>query len=193
MKVLFLGYADCPLIGFLQARGCAVVCRQDKITPEWVVEEGCEFLVSYGYRHLIRKPVLDLFGARAVNLHISLLPWNRGSDPNLWSVIDDTPKGVTIHLLEEGLDTGPILFQRKLEFANSETLASSYAKLRMALEDLFMQSWDALATGSCEATPQPAQGTAHRAADKQDFLQRLPAGFDTPLSEVRRFAQEFFR
>ena len=45
---------------------------------------------------------------------MSFLPYNRGSHPNFWSFIDDTPKGITIHEIDEGADTGNIVFQKKI-------------------------------------------------------------------------------
>ena len=56
-----------------------MVQTSEKFTLEWVAEGGFTFLVSYGYRHILRKNVLDLFPDRAVNLHIAYLPWNRGA------------------------------------------------------------------------------------------------------------------
>ncbi|MCL0081308.1 hypothetical protein M1N64_03665 [Peptococcaceae bacterium] len=49
---------------------------------------------------------MDKFQGRAINLHISFLPWNRGADPNFWSFIENAPVGVSIHYLDEGIDTG---------------------------------------------------------------------------------------
>ena len=53
-----------------------------------------------------------------------------GQDPNLWSFIEDTPKGVTIHEIDEGIDTGDIIFQKEIVLNSNETLASSYEKLQ---------------------------------------------------------------
>ncbi len=55
-----------------------------------------------------------------INLHISFLPWNRGAHPNFWSFYDDTPKGVTIHLIDEGIDTGAIIYQKEITFDRNE-------------------------------------------------------------------------
>ena len=48
-----------------------------------------------------------------VNLHPSLLPYGRGKHAYFYSIVDDEPFGVTIHLIDSGIDTGPILFQKK--------------------------------------------------------------------------------
>ena len=53
---------------------------------------------------------------KIINLHISYLPYNKGAHPNFWSFADNTPSGVTIHEVNENLDSGNIIFQKKIEF-----------------------------------------------------------------------------
>ena len=113
MKILFLGAPDSPVFLWLKQQGEDVHSTLDKITVDYVLENKFNFLISYGYRYVLKKEILDLFPNRAINLHISYLPYNRGSDPNFWSFIDGTPKGVTIHYLDEGVDTSDIIVQRK--------------------------------------------------------------------------------
>jgi len=131
MKILFLGAPDSPVFLWLKQQGEDVHSTLDKITVDYVLENKFNFLISYGYRYVLKKEILDLFPNRAINLHISYLPYNRGSDPNFWSFIDGTPKGVTIHYLDEGVDTGDIIVQKEVVFDSleTETLASSYQKL----------------------------------------------------------------
>lgn len=79
------------------------------------------------------------------NLHISLLPYNREASPNFFSFIENTPKGVTIHQIDEVLDTGPILAQKELFFDESkETFASSYEKLILEIQMLFKENWSSI-------------------------------------------------
>ena len=66
----------------------------------------------------------------AVNLHVSYLPWNRGADPNFWSIVEGTPKGITIHKMNYALDKGDIIIQQPIqEFPDTETLETSYNHL----------------------------------------------------------------
>lgn len=79
------------------------------------------------------------------NLHISLLPYNREASPNFFSFIENTSKGVTIHQIDEGLDTGPILAQKELFFDESkETFASGYEKLILEIQMLFKENWSSI-------------------------------------------------
>eukprot|EP00392_Amoebophrya_sp_AT5.2_P019205 g19951.t1 len=80
--------------------------RDEKMTKDWAEsnQHAFDYCVSYGYRHIIRTPVIEgMFDRkRIINLHISYLPYNRGADPNLWSILERTPPGVTIHHIDEG-------------------------------------------------------------------------------------------
>ena len=174
MNVLWLGYPDNPLIDYLQKCGDEVMDNH----------AGCEFLISYGYDHLISPSMLRRFPDRAINLHISFLPWNRGADPNLWSWIDDTPKGVTIHHLDTGIDTGDIIAQKLVKFGEDETLSTSYTKLRTEVENLFMDWWPAIRAGNTHRIRQI--GTHHYKKDRALVEHLLTEGWNTPVSALRK-------
>lgn len=140
-----------------------------------------DFLVSYGWPRLF-KPLPPI---PAINLHISLLPWNRGADPNLWSWIDDTPKGVSIHQIDEGIDTGPIIIQYKLEHWGSEpTLATTYTRLQEHIEGLFRQSWQYIRKDWYQPTPQSRGGTYHSKSDRRKVEHLLTQGWNTPVKSL---------
>ena len=120
-------------------------------------------------------------------MHISYLPWGRGAHPNLWSWIEGAPKGVTIHEIDAGIDTGPIFVQRLVEFGQSETLATSYQRLREAVEELFAEFWPAIRSGSMFPRPQPSGGSYHRASEGAAILDRLPLRYETPVANLRKF------
>lgn len=182
MKIVVLGESPSPITTDLRLRGHAVLEWADPIDTDFLQREGVEFLVSYRYRHILRTPVLDCLPGRAVNLHISLLPWNRGADPNLWSFLENTPKGFTIHFLDAGVDTGDIIAQRELKFdSRSETLASTYRKLNDAIVQLFLESVDEVLSGACPRIQQRGRGTCHRMSDKVPYAHLLTEGWDTPV------------
>lgn len=182
MRVLLLGPERPEVEDSIVAAGDDVLRTEEPIDADSSEVKWAEFLVSFGYRHIILGDVLGLFGERAVNLHISLLPWNRGADPNLWSYLEDSPKGVTIHVLDAGIDTGPIVVQREVAGEPDDTLAISYERLIRTMTDLFVVVWPQLRTGEMGARPQGGPGTTHRAADKERYVGLLTAGWDTPVA-----------
>src|SRR5262245_58276504 len=100
-----------------------------------------DFVVSFGYGKIIREPNLSRYAGSIVNVYRSVLPWNRGQNPNLWSWFDRTPKGVTLHEIDHGIDTGRILCRREIEFGNAETLGTSRTKLWAFAASLFVEAW----------------------------------------------------
>jgi len=193
MKILFLGASDSPVFLWLKQQGEDVHSTLDKITVDYVLENKFNFLISYGYRFILKKEILDLFPNRAINLHISYLPYNRGADPNFWSFIDGTPKGVTIHYLDEGVDTGDIIVQKGVVFDSleSETLASSYQKLHIEIQNLFFQNWEAIKNQKCSRRPQVGNGTVHKKKDKEALLHLIEKdGWDTKLSVLVEYGKK---
>lgn len=182
-RILWLG-PDGVLAGIFEAHGCRY-CRIESPLPDpSCIPADVTLIVSYGYRHLIRSAILDHVEQRAVNLHISLLPWNRGADPNLWSFLEDTPKGVTVHWVDPGIDTGPILAQTEVTFGEGHTLTTSYTLLQNTMVELFASRFEDLLQGTAPRTPQIGTGTLHRARDKEPFLPLLTNGWDTPVSSL---------
>lgn len=139
-----------------------------------------DWAVSYRYYHLLKSDVLAMIPA--INLHASYLPWNRGADPNLWSWVDSTPKGVSIHKIDPGIDTGPVYAQRKVQFSQNETLASSYDKLQTALLMLFIEKWPLIKRGALVPVPQSSKGTYHSDKDRKSVS--LPHGWETAVQDL---------
>ena len=190
-KILFLGPEESPLISWLREQGERVVQTADRLSARDVSEQGYYFLISYGYRYILRKDILDVFPDRAINLHISYLPWNRGADPNFWSFIENTPKGVTIHYLDEGVDTGDIIVQKELKFdTDKETLATSYQRLQATIQELFKQNWHNIKNGICQRSKQVGEGSTHKINDKDAFSNLLTDGWNTPVSALDECAAE---
>lgn len=191
MRILYLGHETSPLIPFLEEQGEELVVTSEPLALEDVKAHRADFLLSYGYRHILRKPILDLFPGRAVNLHISFLPWNRGANPNFWSFFDNTPKGVSIHLIDPGVDTGDILIQKKVAIPTGSTLKSSYELLQLEIQRLFQENWRKIKAQALAPLPQDIkQGSCHRMVDFEKLSHLLTAGWDTPVEEIEKAGQE---
>lgn len=182
MKILYLGPERRHVTDFLAASGDEVARCERAVSAGDLLLDGVDFLVSYGYRHLLSPEVLARFPGRAINLHISLLPWNRGADPNLWSFLEDSPKGVTIHLIDEGIDTGDILAQREVVPLASDTLRTSYQRLEFEIERLLVESWPAIRAGELAPRRQPPGGSSHRMRDRDTVATLLTEGWETPVA-----------
>jgi dTDP-4-amino-4,6-dideoxyglucose formyltransferase len=167
MKILFLTNSKLsqPLIDWLEEYEQVIVFN-NKLSVENIENIKPDYVVSYNYKHIIKQDVLSLVVNRIINLHISYLPHNRGADPNVWSHLNNTPKGATIHFIDKGLDTGDILVQKKVRFNDSlETLASSYKKLHQVIQQLFKDNWQNIKTNKITNTKHTGKTSYHQAEE----------------------------
>lgn len=186
MNILFLGPECSAIQAALEQRGHYFFRTEEHILPEFIVDGNFDFAISYRYRKIIKKNIIEILNGRLINLHISLLPWNKGADPNLWSWLENTPKGVTIHKIDEGLDTGDILLQQQIFFdEEKETLRTSYSKLSHAIENLFIDNIDEILASSITAKQQEEKGTLHFSKDKIQYTDLYKKyGWDTPVKSL---------
>jgi len=192
MKVLILRNIPSPISQIIEQTGDELLEWSDPIDELFIEQNRIEFAVSHGYRHIIKPIVLNRLNGRIINLHISILPWNRGADPNLWSFLDDTPKGVTIHFMDDGIDTGDIIVQKEVIFESmQETLATTYTKLQEEIIKLFRIHWPAIRDGRCSCQKQTHTGTFHRSSDKKKYKYLLANGWETPISLLVGKGKEF--
>lgn len=157
--------------------------RQPALTAEFIETHQVELLICFGYTRIL--PVEVLQRVRAINLHGSLLPWNRGPNPNIWSWLDDTLKGVTIHEMTQGVDAGPVIVSRELQLeADSETLNTSFSKLLMSLSQLFAENWGNIRKGDYEPASQTGEGSLYTYADQAPFADLIKEGLDWPIPQL---------
>jgi hypothetical protein len=182
-SILFLGYdrQQTSIINKLENAGCTVKQLSNDIDT---ISEDYDLVISFGYRFIINQKVLENCSAPVINLHMSLLPWNRGAHPNFWSFWDNTPSGVTIHLVNSKIDAGLILFQAStLLDPEIETFRTSYNKLFTEIENLFDSNMHKILNLEFNPKPQRGVGTFHYIKDfPMDF-----AGWDSNIkNEIER-------
>jgi phosphoribosylglycinamide formyltransferase-1 len=97
--------------------------ERDLVMATWLEEHGVELVVLAGYMHLLTAPFLARFPRRIVNVHPSLLPAFPGAhaiEDALAAGVETT--GVTVHYVDEGLDTGAAIAQEAVAVEPRETL-----------------------------------------------------------------------
>ena len=165
MKILFLTNNSItkPLYNWLcETKNYDVLLFFDRINLKFLEKINPDLIISYNYKHIIEEGVIQTYN-NIINLHPSLLPWNRGASPNFWSFIKDTPKGITIHLIDKGIDTGNILLQKEIFFdENLETLETSYKKLHIEIQKLFIENWENLKHFNINPVKQQGYSTFHK-------------------------------
>jgi len=123
----------------------------EAIAPQAII------VVAYG--RILPTWMLALPTYGCINLHASLLPRYRGAAPIQWAVArGETVTGNTTMLLEEGLDTGPILLQQALVIAPDETAVDLFVKLAEGGAPLVVETLARLAAGDLKPRPQNHAG-----------------------------------
>jgi len=170
-KCLFLGYnkKQTNLIKFLENRNFKVSHTQNKINEKKI--NKYDLIISFGYKKIIDYKFLKKLSRPIINLHIGYLPFNRGAHPNLWSFLDNTPSGVTIHEVDKGIDTGDILFQKKIDFnSKHKNFSQTYKHLKNEIEKLFFLKFNEIVKKKYKKTKQRGIHTFHKIREKPNFI-----------------------
>ena len=115
---------------------------------------------------IIRAPLLSLPRRGFVNTHPSLLPYGRGKHYNFWSIVDRVPFGVSLHTVDESVDSGDIVAQTELPYDWEDTGGSLYQKATEAMLKLVHETYPRLRRLDFQARPQNlAVGTFHRSVE----------------------------
>jgi len=114
-----------------------------------------DIIVVVAYGHIIPKNILAIPKMATINIHASLLPKYRGPAPIQWAIINgEKETGVTIILMDEGLDTGDILLSSKVEIFPDDTSGTLHDRLSALGADLLIQTIKSFEIGNINPIPQ---------------------------------------
>ena len=145
--------AGVPARVFLRSEYGARAAR-DVAIADWLVEQGVELVVLAGYMAILDASFVARFPDRILNVHPSLLPAFPGVRA-IEQAIEHGVKvfGVTVHLVDEGVDTGPIVLQRAVELPGARDLAAVHASLRPIEHELLPRAVALIAAGRLRRDP----------------------------------------
>lgn len=111
--------------------------------------------LTIGFRYLLDQDAIGIPPQGWLNFHSSLLPRYRGRAPLNWAIINGEQElGVTLHRIDEGTDTGDIVFQERFTLTEAEDVGDALDKLYPLYQSLTMKVIDGLRTGHLPQTPQ---------------------------------------
>ena len=145
-------------------------------------------LVDYGV--IVSQQVIDSFELGIVNSHFSLLPQWRGADPITFSILSGQPKtGVSIMLIDSGLDTGKLLTQKNIKINPDETSTSLTKRLVELSNSLLSEYIPRYQSGEIKPKnqPHPDRATYSRKLTKADGL----IDFQKPAEQIEREVRAF--
>ena len=182
-----------PVKVFAEERGLPVFqpasLRQDAQARSTLAELAPDAVIVAAYGLFLPEEVLKLPRLGCLNIHPSLLPKHRGASPVATAILDgDETSGVTIILLDEGVDTGPILAQRETRIPDDETAEELTVRLFELGSELLVDTLDRWERGQIEPTPQnDNEASLTRRLEREDgrIDWRQPA--DSLARRVRAF------
>ncbi|MDO4187710.1 MAG: methionyl-tRNA formyltransferase [Lachnospiraceae bacterium] len=146
-----------------------------------------DIFVVAAYGKILSKEILDIPKYGCINAHASLLPKYRGAAPIQWSIIDgEKVTGITIMQMDEGLDTGDMLFTKEVEISDEDTADTLYDKLSINGGGITVEALDKIEAG--DVNPVKQDGTKATYAKMLDkSLGKLD--FNKPAVEIERLVR----
>jgi phosphoribosylglycinamide formyltransferase 1 len=119
--------------------------QRDTAMADWLQQHDVDVVVLAGYMHLLTPQFLERFPARVINVHPSLLP----DFPGAHAVADQLAagvreSGVTVHVVDEGIDSGPVLLQERVPVLDGDTVETLHERIKQVEHRLLPQAVEEL-------------------------------------------------
>jgi len=164
----------CPVKEEALKAGISVLQPEEVRDPEFIKtlkEFGPSAIVVVAYGQILPSDIIHLPESGCINIHASLLPRHRGASPINRAIIDgDKKTGITVMLMDEGMDTGPILFQEDIEIKPDETAGSLSDRLSRLGSQLIIKTLEELEKGNVKSVPQSGEPSYAPVMKKTDGL-----------------------
>lgn len=142
---------------------------KDKNFIKTLKELEPEFAVVVAYGRILPKEILEIPKYGFINLHASLLPKYRGAAPIQWALIKgEKITGVTTMIMDEGVDTGPILLKREVSIDDEDSAQTLSKKLSIVGADLVIETIDKMRKGVIKPMPQTGEPSYARLLKKEN-------------------------
>jgi len=185
-------YMAKPIIDLLIDNSYDVIVFDKKPDYSTFISIKPMYIISYSYSYIFRKDIVDYFRGRIFNIHLSFLPYNKGYRPTIWNLICDFPIGVTIHKIDYGIDTGPILVQEIVRINKyKDTLRTSWLKHHFVAQKLFMLNWKKIFEGQIKEKKQVGKGNYNSIEKFNKFIRPIidSLGWDIKIIKFIKIIQ----
>ena len=150
-----------PVLQPARARDEQFIAELRALKPDLIV------VVAYG--HILPPAILELPKFGCLNVHTSLLPKYRGAAPIQWAIANgETETGVTVMKMDAGLDTGPIVSQRRTPILPEDDSAMLHDRLAALGAELLLETVPDFVAGRIQPQPQPAEGASYAPKIKKE-------------------------
>lgn len=127
---------------------------------------GIDLVILAWWPHIIKKPLFKVSRLGFLNMHPSLLPYNRGRHYYFWSIVEQVPFGMTLHFINENIDSGDIAFQKRMKISWEDTGFTLRERSRREILKFFKSKFDEIIAGRIPRIKQHLdKGTYHDGKD----------------------------
>ena len=128
------------IIDFLNKNKKKIIKKNFFYFTENVKKNQFDWLINLWTPIIFKKEFIKKFNNN-LNLHPSFLPYNRGKDPYIWSIVDQTPFGVTIHKMNDKIDDGDFYIRKKISLNFPFSGYNLYKESLLEIKKLFLKNW----------------------------------------------------
>jgi len=183
---------DSPITEFAKSRGINIVLTPENLLDTGFINEltavGADLFVVVAFR-ILPRTVFTIPKLGTLNIHAALLPKYRGAAPIQRAIeAGERETGVTVFRIDEGVDTGEIIIQRKTQIGESEATPELYERLSAMGADALRDAVDDLANGRARIIPQnPAEATRAPKLSRREGHINWNLSADAIFNKIRAF------
>ncbi|PID29587.1 hypothetical protein CR983_03710 [Candidatus Saccharibacteria bacterium] len=186
---------EAPVIEFAETHDLPLYTASTKSELDGLIQQthfASRYAVLIDFGIIVSQSVIDTFALGIINSHFSLLPRLRGADPITWAIADGEPEtGVSLMLIDDGMDTGKLLAQRSLSLDSSETAPTLTDTLIDLSDRLIREYVPQYLAGELSPydQPHPDRATYSRKLTKADGVIDLSQPADVIERRIRAFVE----
>jgi methionyl-tRNA formyltransferase len=158
-------FSQCTALGFEVKK----IFVHDDFNPHSLNSVFDYFILAW-WPYIVKPALFKVPKVGTINFHPSYLPYNKGKHPSFWNIIEEVPYGITLHFVDDGIDSGDILFQKEIKKDWSDTGGTLYEKALQAIVQLFIDNYDDIKYGRYTKKKQPNGGSFHYAKELKNHL-----------------------
>lgn len=197
MKILYLtnpGNKASPIPKIVSNKDSGeveIVESVERVSAAFIRDISPDLIIKDKYHFPVEDEVFTL-GIDLLNFIPAFLPHNKGKNSNLWSFIDDTPKGGSIYLMRDNHQTMDLVKRFKVELKDDDTLKTSFDKIYSEIYRHFEIEWTKIKAGKITFLRlETGDGSYHTPEQTDPFMASLEQGYDTKVGDVRTLWESF--
>ena len=144
---------------------------KDNETLERLQDVKSVYGILAWWPYIIKEKLLSIPKKGWINFHPSYLPFNKGKHSSFWCLVDETQCGVSLQIIDEGIDTGDIIARKKINVSWEDNGEILYNKCRDETFELFKENFNDIKNDKIKRTKQnPNEGTYHHSSELSEII-----------------------